>query len=110
VRASWQASKPADGSTYAIRSPTGGDGRRPAWGWCAHPKRGLSEGHLLGEVGAPVLAGLCVAVAARRGEELDVADDAVGGALLAVALVDIVLQAAVVGDEPARSVFLAGGS
>ena len=36
-----------------------------------------------------------VAVGARRGEEFDVADDAVGGALLAVFVVDLVLQAPV---------------
>src|SRR5438270_11608595 len=53
--------------------------------------------------------GLRVAVAARRGEEFDVADDAVGGALLAVFLVDLVLQAAVDGDEPAFGEDLGGG-
>src|SRR5438270_1824689 len=53
--------------------------------------------------------GLRVAVAAWRSEELDVADDAVGGALLAVFLVDLVLQAAVDGDEPAFGEDFGGG-
>jgi hypothetical protein len=59
------------------------DGRRPAWGASAR-SAGFQKGHLLGEVGAPVVVGLCVAVAAWRGEEFDVADDAVVASLLLI--------------------------